>query len=325
MPAPNSLFDYLDQLSPARQAAFTRLVSATASIPVPPSNASFVFRAGETDHPVFDDAELVFWKAMQQVHLREAASDGELPLVYWGFHSIDLLARRNSNGILVTDRTVYLTDVGRTSARFSIDELGPASIRVAEDRLEVSGSGVGLDQIEGILEPNSAQDAAAYLSEIVAAARVAAQNATRAAVAAAEDEPGASLETVEDLVLASRLSADFLIPSRPKNAKSLAKLASKWKLPPQETLLVSLSSATLAGIYGIAITDAAVYSRDLMEPLNRTPLADVEGFAWDAAAKGFRVSNDHLAPTHPAVTDENRAYVETLFANLIRAAAAHRA
>jgi hypothetical protein len=321
MPTPSTLRDYLDQLSPARRAVFTRLVAAIAPVPVPQSNRSLVFRAGETDHPVFDDAEFVFWKAVQQLHLREAAGDGELPLVYWGFHSIDLLARRNSNGILITDRTVYLTDTGRTSARFPVDALGPDSIGVVGEYLEVAGSGVGLDQIEGILEPSSAPDAAAYLSAIVAAVQTAARAASYPAAGGSQHAD----ETVEELVLASRLSADFLIPSRPKNAKSLAKLASKWKLPPQETLLVSLSSSTLAGIYGIAITDAAVYSRDLMEPLDRTPLTDVDGFAWDAEATGFRIAPDHLAPSHPAVTDENRAYVETLFENLIRAAAAHRA
>jgi hypothetical protein len=266
----------------------------------------------------------VFWKAVQQLHLREAATDGELPLVYWGFHSIDLLARRNSNGILITDRTLYLSDTGRTSAQFPLAELGPDAIRVVGDRLEVAGAGevvgIGLDQIEGILHTTSASDAAAYLSAIVAAV----QTAGSQAAAAGDDpdnEPGAPTETVEQLVLASRLSTDFLLPSRPKNAKALTKLASKWKLPPDETLLVSLSSATLAGIYGIAITTAAIYSRDLMESFDRTPLAEVERFTWEAEAKGFRISPTQLAPTHPAITDENRTYVETLFTNLIRAAA----
>ena len=319
MSSPSTLSDYLEQLTPDRQAAFSRLVAAIAAVPVPPSNASFVFRAGETDHTVFDDAEVVFWKAVQQLHLREAATDGELPIVYWGFHSIDLLARRNSNGILITDRTLYLTDSGRASARFPVAELAPDAIRIDGNRLEVSASGVGLDQIEGMLQPTSASDAATYLSAIVAAV----QAAGARAAAAGGERHDASTETVEQLVLASRLSSDFFIPSRPKNAKALAKLASKWKLPPDETLLVSLSSATIGGIYGIAMTDAAIYSRDLLEPVDRTPLAEVDGFTWEAEAKGFRISPTQLAPTLPTINDDNRAYVETLFANLIRAAARH--
>ena len=91
-------------------------------------------------------------------------------------------------------------------------------------------------------------------------------------------------------------------------------------LPADETVLVSLSSATFAGVYGIAITNAAVYSRDLMEPLQRTPLATAESFTWDAEAKAFRIIEGHLAPTLPSITDDNRAYVSDLFVKLFRAA-----
>lgn len=321
MPAPSSLTDYLDSLPDSRRASFDRLVPAVAAIPVAASNASLVFRAGQTDHPVYDDAEFVFWRAVQQLQLREAVSDGELPLVYWGFHSIDLLGRRNANGILVTDRTVYLVDVGSTSARFPTGAVDPDSIRVSDDRLELAGSGVGLAQIAKLLEPTSAEDAATYLRSVI----VAVQAVADAGSGQGGDGGSASVdesETVERLVLASRLSSDFLLPSRPKDAKGLAKLSSKWKLPAEETLLVSLSSATFVGVYGIAITDAAVYSRDLMEPLHRTALDDVTGFAWDAEAKTFQVAAGHAAPTHPAITDENRAYVVSLLERMV--GVAHR-
>jgi hypothetical protein len=33
------------------------------------------------------------------------------------------------------------------------------------------------------------------------------------------------------------------------------------------------------------------------------------------------VSNDHAAPTHPAITDDNRDYAASLLHNLARAAA----
>lgn len=319
MPPVSSLIDSLDSLPGGRRDVFDRLVAAVSAIPVPASNGSFVFRAGQTDHPVFDDAERVFWRAVKQLQLREAVSDGELPIVYWGFHSIDLLGRRNANGILVTDRTVYLVDVGYGSATFRTGSVDPDSIRVVDDQLEVAGSGVGLAQIARLLEPTSAEDAVAYLrSAIVAVQDVSGQIPGQAGdgVAAPEDED----ETVERLVRASRLSSDFLLPSRPKDAKGLAKLAAKWKLPAEERLLASLSSATFAGVYGIAITDAAVYSRDLMEAVNRTALGEVEGFVWNAETKTFRVAEGHLAPTLPAITDDNRAYVVGLLERLVRAA-----
>ncbi|KQM57511.1 hypothetical protein [Agreia sp. Leaf210] len=318
MPAASNLTEYLSTLPADRRDAFNVLMSAVSAVPVPPSNNSFVFLAGQTEHPEFDDAESVFWKAVEQLQLRNAVSDGELPLVYWGFHSIDLLLRRRSNGILVTDRTVYLDDVGNSSAQFAIESIDPASIRVAGESLEVAGASIGLAQIAGMLEPTTAVDAAAYLSAVVAAVQVAGRSVSGHGSAPSSDE---ATQTVEQLVLASRMGSDFRLPARPKDAKALNKLSAKWNLPADEVLLVSLSSATFAGVYGIAITNKAVYSKDLMEPLFRTALEDVEGFVWEAETKMFRVSNDHAAPTHPAITDDNRDYAASLLHNLARAAA----
>ena len=317
MSAASNLTEYLSTLPADRREAFNVLMSAVSAVPVPPSNNSFVFLAGQTTHPEFDDAESVFWKAVEQLQLRNAVSDGEVPLVYWGFHSIDLLLRRRSNGVLVTDRTVYLDDVGNSSAQFAIESIDPASIRMASESLEVAGASICLAQIAGMLEPTTAVDAAAYLSAVVTAVQAAGRSVAGYGSAASAE----ATQTVEQLVLASRMGSDFRLPARPKDAKALSKLSAKWNLPADEVLLVSLSSATFAGVYGIAITNKAVYSKDLMEPLFRTALEDVEGFAWEAETKMFRVSNDHAAPTHPAITDDNRDYAASLLHNLARAAA----
>lgn len=317
MSAASNLTEYLSTLPADRRDAFDVLMSAVSAVPMPPSNNSFVFLAGQTTHPEFDDAESVFWKAVEQLQLRNAVSDGEVPLVYWGFHSIDLLLRRRSNGILVTDRTVYLDDVGNSSAQFAIESIDPATIRVTGESLEVGGASIGLAQIAGMLEPTTASDAAAYVAAVVTAVQAAGRSVAGNG-SAASAEP---TQTVEQLVLASRMGSDFRLPARPKDAKALSKLSAKWNLPADEVLLVSLSSATFAGVYGIAITNKAVYSKDLMEPLFRTALEDVDGFVWEAETKMFRVSNDHAAPTHPAITDDNRDYAASLLHNLARAAA----
>ncbi len=311
MPKVSSLREYLEALSEDRRATFARLRALVRGVDVPSSNDSFVFIAGQAGHPVFDDAEAVFWKAAEQLYLSEAVSDGELPLVYWGFHSIDLLGRRRANGVLITDRTVYLDDVGRESSQRAIATVDPAAIRVVDGALEVAGSTIDLAQISHLAEGSCAEDAAAYLTEVILALQ-----AVEEAEARVDDEQ----QSVESLVLASRLSSDFLIPSRSKDVKGLAKLASKWKLPADETLLVSLSSATFVGVYGIAVTNRALYSKDLMEDLQRTPLESVDGFAWDSDEKKFRVSGDHLAPSLPSITDDNRAYAAALLGKLVQAA-----
>ena len=313
----NGLPEYLAVLPAERRREFDRLAALVDGVPVPPGAESFVFLPNQVGHPLFDDAAEVFWKAVEQLYLKSAMSDGELPLLYWGFHSYDLLARRSSNGVLVTDRTVYVVDIGTSDARMPLAAVDPASVRATDDTLEVAAAAVGLAHARRLFGENGAADSAAYLRDVFAALRCAMP---------AVGEPGAGDEgavsaTTDELVRASRLSADFLLPSRPKDAKKIAKLAAKWQIPGSETVRVALSSATLAGVYGLAITDEALYSRDLMEPLDRTPLADVADIEWVPEKKAFRVADGHFVPALPSVTDDNRDYVVGLLRSLVAARA----
>ena len=301
---------YLETLPEARRDRFTALSALVAAVPIPVSVESFVFLPGQAAHPRFDDAAEVFWHAVERLYLADAATDGELPLVYWGFHSYDVLVRRSANGILLTDRNAYLVDVGRSSARIALATIDPRSIVADSAALYVGDAVVTLDGVARLLDPTSAVDSAAYLREVVTACQRATE--TRETTDAAS--------TVDALVRASRLSDDFLLPSRAKDAKKLAKLTAKWQLPGTETVRASMSSATLAGIYGWAVTDRALYSRDLMEPLDRTLLADIVGIEWTPDKKAFRVAEGHYVPTLPAVDDANREY----FGGLLRALVAAR-
>ena len=307
----NDLLAYLSALPPQRRDEFDALCARVAAIDVPESCGAFVFLPNQVGHPLYDDAAAVFWKATEQLYLSDAVTDGDLPLVYWGFHSYDLLARRSSNGILITDRTLYLMDVGRSSARLPLARVDLASIRVDDERLVVGEAGIGLAQAARLLGESTAVDSAAYLREVVAELQDLIPPTPRADAVAGS--------TTDDLVRASRLSEDFLLPSRPRDAKKIAKLSAKWQIPAGETVRVSLSSPTLAGIYGLAITDAALYSRDLMEPLDRTTLSDIDGIEWVAQKKAFRVAEGHFVPALPAITDDNREYVVGLLRSLIAA------
>lgn len=312
VPRPSNLPDYLDGLTPARRDLFQRLRQEVSAVETPEAISPLVFRAGHTDHPDFDDADAVFWKAVEQLYLRAAASDGELPILFWGFHTLDLLGRRHSKGVLVTDRALYVEGVDDLDATpFGLASLGTSEVRIEGTALRVGDASVDLSPADRQLAPEHRATAARYLSAVVDTVR---------GTVAVTDPPVEAPASVEDLVRASRISDDFSLPSRPKQAKHLAKLAAKWRIPASEQVVVSLSSATLAGIYGLAITDTALYSRDLMEDVDRTPLDEITAIIWDAEAKGFRVSAGHLAPTVPAITDDNREYVAALLTALARAA-----
>ena len=305
----NGLPDYLSGLPVGDLSRFGELSSLVDSVPMPPSIASFAFLPNQVGHPEFDDAAEVFWQAVVELYLNNPRTDGELPLAYWGFHSFDLLLRRSSNGVLVTDRTLYLVDAGRASATIPLVDV--AAIRVEGDELRVDsktgpGATLGLAQAQRLLEPSTASDAAAYLSAIIAALpRVA-------------EAPAAALSPAER-ISRSKLSSDFQVAGRASDAKSLAKLASKWKLPATEPVLFALSSATFAGVYGLAVTSSTLYSRDLMEPLESTALADVDPqvIHWDAEVKAFRVNAAQTIPLMPAVTDDRREYFLELLRELL--------
>ncbi|MEI2269483.1 hypothetical protein OHB93_09190 [Microbacterium sp. No. 7] len=313
MPGPSNLTEYLQTLSPGRRELFDRLIAEVSAVETPEAISRLVFRAGQTDHPDYADAGAVFWKAVEQMYLRGAVSDGDLPVLFWGFHTLDLLGRRHSRGVLVTDRSLYVEGVDDLDAiPLSLASLGTSEIRIEGTALRVRDAPVDLAPTERVLAPDDRPAVARYLAAVVDTVR---------GTVAVTDPPAEAPATVEELVLASRLSTDFSLPSRPKDAKHLAKLSAKWKLPASDRPLASLSSATLAGVYGIAITDAALYSRDLMEDVHRTPLADITEITWDAEAKGFRIASDHRAPAVPAITADNREYAAALLTSLVRSAA----
>lgn len=318
----NELSDYLETLSPARLTLFAHLAATVSAVGVPTSINSFVFLPNQIGHPEFADADVVFWKAVEQLYLPHAASDGELPVLYWGFHSYDLLARRSSNGILITDRTLYLMDVGNSSAQLALSTFDVSSIQADAHALAIGSSRIGLDQIARLLMPSSPADSAAYLRDVIGTLQreLGASSSGVADTAAEAGDTGHTDKDVDQLVRASRLGEDFLLPSRPKDAKKLAKLSAKWQLPADESVRTSLSSATLAGIYGLAITDRALYSRDLMEPLDRTALSDIDGIEWVADKKAFRIAEGHFVPTLPSITDDNRDYFIALLGHLVAAA-----
>jgi len=305
----NGLPDYLSGLPVGDLSRFGELSSLVDSVPTPPSIASFVFLPNQVGHPEFDDAAEVFWQAIVELYLNNPRTDGELPVAYWGFHSFDLLLRRSSNGVLVTDRTLYLVDAGRSSAAISLVDV--AAIRLEGDELRVDskggpGAGLGLAQAQRLLEPDTASDAAGYLTAVLAA------------LPRTAEAPAAALSPAERIAR-STLSSDFQLAGRASDAKSLAKLVSKWKLPATEPVLFALSSATFAGVYGLAVTDTILYSRDLMEPLESTALADIDPSAihWDAEAKNFRVNATQTIPALPSITDDNREYFLELLRELL--------
>lgn len=278
---------------------------------LPASVAPFVFLPNQAGHPEFDDAAVVFWRAVEELYLAAPRRDQEIPLFYWGFHSYDLLARRSSNGVLVTDRAVYVRDVPNATVAIALADLAADPVRFAGTVLSVGAADLDLKLASPLLAETSATDSVVLLAGILDDLRVATLS---------ETPPEAiTSATIADRISASTLAGDFLLPSRGSDTKKIAKLTAKWKLPADEKLLFAWVSSTLMGYYGLVLTDRAAWVKDLMDPLVRVDRADISpaGVDWVPATKEFSLTPEHGIPTLPSVTDDNRDYFVALLRDLL--------
>jgi len=319
MPRDNRLPDYLDSLPAGHRDRFAEL-NATVSTIVSESVAgsaseavrSFTFLPNQVGHPDWDDADVVFWRAVEELYLASPRRDQEIPLFYWGFHSLDILARRSSNGVLVTDQAVYVRDVPRATVSVPLASLDPHNVRIEGSVLRVGEATIDLTPALRLMTDATPSASSALLSAVI--------TGVRAAAPAASTDATAASASVADLVQASAMSGDFLLPGRDADTKKLAKLTAKWKLPATETIRVAWTSSTLMGFYGLAITDTAAYSKDLGDELVRTPREQLDGsVTWLPESKEFALSTEQRVPTLPSITDENREYFVGLLGSLLAA------
>lgn len=307
MKTDNGLPDYLSSLDATDQERFAELAALVSAVPVPAQISRLVFQPNQLDHPHWDDAASVFWQGMQQLYAQRPLTQGELPLVYWGFHSYNLLARRSANGVLLTDRGVYVVDAGRDSWAMPIGAVNATAVRASAESLVIGAATLDLTPAKRLLEPGDAEASALYLSTVLDAVQ------RSLGIEYVAEAPGSA----DEVLAASSFANDFQLPTRAGDSKRIAKLASKWGLPAEEPVLYALSSSTLAGIYGLAITASTLYSRDLMEPLDQTPLSEIEKITWVEEPKGFRVREGHVIPTLPAITDGNRDEFTAVLSRLL--------
>jgi len=306
----NGFPDYLSALPAEHQQRFAELNATVAPLVVsaPDAVRPFAFLPNQVGHPDWDDAAVVFWRAVEELYLASPRRDREIPLFYWGFHSFDILARRSTNGVLITDQAVYVRDVPKATVAIALADLAPESIRLEGSTLVVGQAPVDLAQAERLMTDATPSASVTLLQGVIAAVR-----------AAVRDEP-ASSASIADLVQASAMSSDFLLPSRSADAKKLSKVAAKWPIPADEQIRVAWGSSTFMGFYGLVITDAAVYSKDLGDPAVRTARSDLPGdVTWLPESKEFALTAEHRAPTLPSITDENRAYFIALLESLLAA------
>lgn len=237
----------------------------------------FRFLPGQP-HPSYPDSDEVMWAATTELMLGDAETSDELPLAFLGYHvKTRISGRRESQGFLVTDRRLIVKDdvdgiFGTAVARQYPLYIGPTGIAAsAAETATTAASHFDWKGAAALIDPPLA---AALTQDLVTVVAVVLEGlgdlgvAPPAAPATATDFRG----RVRELGLTGVMKYD----DDPKERKHFAKLAKKLPMDAGERVTGALTASTIAGPYGLVITDTGLRSRDLGGAPVVTPRADVD-------------------------------------------------
>ena len=275
--SPDTLDGYLASLAAERRAVHAALVGAVAlRASASPREHDFLFVPGQR-HPRFEDSEEVFWHAVQQLMLAEPAGHDEIPVAWIGYDVANRFSgRREAQGFLLTDRRVVVKDqvdgiFGTAAPRQFPLFVGQGGI--AGSAAEIAGNAIASydwGAARSLVDESTARRLGLLLAELLVAAL---ETLARLRV-----EFAPAPETAADLrgrVRELGLSEAAKLPDDPRHAKHFAKLQKKLPLGPGERVLVAFTGSTLAGVYGLLLTDLGVRSKDLGEYPVFTPFAEL--------------------------------------------------
>lgn len=253
--------------------------------------SAFVFLPDQTDHPDHTDAARVFAQAVEQMYLPKPWVGEEVPLLFIGYHVMNrLTGKRTSQGLLLTDQAVYVQD----------DSTVLLAQPVAQGHTLPSQAADAIAFVANLLAHYKAwKDWAALADDSQAALSARCRALLVAAVETvvefhakhgSQRRPALRAWTLAILVSEHGAGDTLLDPANPKLAKKLGKVAGKFQVPTTETLLLALADFPMfGGPYGLALTERALYSKDLMEEPLRIALE-----VLDARALKFGSKDDEL-------------------------------
>jgi hypothetical protein len=241
----------------------------------------FVFVAGR-EHPTWDDSDAALWRAIEQMMLVSPSGIDELPIIWIGYDSARrFTSNRESQGFLLTDRRLIVKD--SVDLVFSKGEERQYPLYVGPNGIAASAATIASTAIEsydwdGAGSLVDAEDAEWFSQLLVAAITMTLEALTSTGTEVAEEPPATSSE-IRGRVKELGLGSDVKYADDKKHAKHFAKFAKKMPLDAGEQVLASFSDSTLAGVYGLMLTDRNLRSRVLMEEPTSTLRDQVDAAA----------------------------------------------
>lgn len=255
---------------------------------------------------VYSDVADAFWRTATSI-LGEDRD--ELPVLFFGGEAMNRFTRsREAIGVLITDRSVLVRDepsgvFGKAVPREVPLYRGPdgdAASAVAIARAATATLGwdwIG-QVLTGPMRADALQAVAAAITEVLA--RV----GTTDGVAALPTE-FVTASDVRGRVAELGLGSAAKYVDDAAQRKHFAKLAKVVPLQAGEQIAVTFTAATLAGAYGLVLTNNALRSRDLMEPAVETAWAGVvpEAIRLEKDALIVAPGQVHTVPSHLGETE----------------------
>lgn len=259
---------YALSLTPPRRDLLTLLTARASGLAAEQIDIqNFVFVPGH-EHPTWEDSDAVLWRAVEQMMLVSPAGDDELPIIWIGYDvATRFTSKRESQGFLVTDRRLIVKDTvdlvySKGEERRYPLYVGPTGI--AGSASTIASAAIESYDWEGAASLVDVEDAEWFSQLLVSAITMTLETLTSTG-AEVTDEPPPSSSDIRGRVKELGLGSAVKYFDDKKHAKHFSKFAKKMPLDEGEQVLASFSDGTLAGVYGLMITDRNVRSRDLME------------------------------------------------------------
>lgn len=218
-------------------------------------------------HDVWEDVRSIFFQSIQAFSPLEK---DEVPIVFVGASMQNRLTRnREGFGFLVTDQVIYVKEVNMFGENQSKVFPLILSDNITESSLQVVKKAVrGFDwhSLDTLADERTQESLQAFLMDVVLDV-----------LSMKREFDIKHIERLKATNIQGRMSElglnrDYCIKFGfdEKHVKHLKKVMKKFNIPAEESILLALTDATLAGPYGMAITEKGVYSKDLMEKPVRT-------------------------------------------------------
>ncbi|WP_265459789.1 hypothetical protein [Enterococcus sp. HY326] len=274
----------------------------------PEEIAQFIFPAFFAPD-VWEDAHKVYKKVVEQI----AFLDGELPIMFVGGRSQNKITRKNQAiGFFLTDYTLYVLEPSVFSDTLPQKFAYNSSINEANQTVNEAINAFDWDFLEPILPENGKEVLSHFIWESIVDILTLKKDFNIEHVVMEKSTTLAGriidLGLMDDSCV--KLGEDV------KHQKHFKKIHKKFGIPDDESICFAVTDSTLAGVYGLVVTEENIYSKDLMEKTEKTELKELSSTYPSTVIESSIRLGDTIVHTLPKYT-ANKEAVKIILVELI--------